>query len=537
MRHLISLALVSLAACVGTTPPSPELTVTSPTRGMYQASGDQIVVHGTARPGADGAAIARVTVNGAAAKLAADGSFTATLTVPSGTTLLETTATTAEGGTTTDARAVQFGAMRPLGTRIERAVTAALSAEAFTKLAATAGPLIKSLDLNALLASMQPIASFGDSLANVAITTSNVKLGNVVITMTPVAGGLRFGAEIDNLAVTAKAAYAGTLVPDGATTIAVTGDHISFTGTLSITPSGAAGFLTKVASPAVKLTNLKLQASGTTGAILSLLTNNLGSLVQDLLASTTECALQPMIGAAMGALDGPQNLDILGHTLDLQASPSAVSFSTQGALVTMDLQAKFAGSESSSGFIFNPNGTPTVAVGKGVQIALADDLVNEMLASAYAIGLLDIHLAEDFGGFDAVDIKLMRPPMLSANTTDGSTQLVLGDMIATLRKGGKPQASAAINAQVAVQVLPGTKPEEIALKFGQARLFVNLLDNPDGAAADDVADAASTGLSLQLDSLSQLLVTVPIPQVAGITFDNLAVRGDQGYIVVSGDIH
>lgn len=537
MRHLLSIALVSLAACVGTTPPAPELTVTSPMRGMYQASGDQVIVQGTARPGTDGAAIARVTVNGAAAKLAADGSFTATLTVPSGTTLLETTATTAEGGATTDARAVQLGDMRPVGTRIERAVTAALSAEAFTKLAATAGPLIKSLDLNAMLASMQPIASFGDSLANVAITTSNVTLGNVVITLTPVAGGLRFGAEIDNLAVTAKAAYGGTFVPDGTTTIAVTGDHISLTGTLSLTPSGTAGFATKIASPAVKLTNLKLKASGAAGSILSLLNDNLGSLVQDLLVTTTEEAMQPMIDAAMGALDGPQSFDILGHTLALEASPSAASFTTQGALITMDLQAKFAGSESSPGFIYNPNGTPTVSVGKGVEVALADDLINEMLASAHAVGLLDIHLAEDFGGFDAADLKLTRPPMLSANTTDGSTQLVLGEMVATLSKGGKPQASAAINAQVAVQVLPGSKPEEIALKFGQVRLFVNLLDNPDSGAAGDLADAASTGIALQLDSLSQLLITVPIPQVAGVTFDTLAVRGDHGYIVVSGDIH
>src|SRR6187402_1104162 len=89
MRHVIT--LMSLAACVGTTPPAPELKVTSPMRGMYQASGDQVIVQGTTRPGPDGAAVNQVTVNGTAAKLAGDGSFSVTLTVPSGTTLLETT--------------------------------------------------------------------------------------------------------------------------------------------------------------------------------------------------------------------------------------------------------------------------------------------------------------------------------------------------------------------------------------------------------------------------------------------------------------
>ena len=137
MRHLPilgrsapALLLLVMAACVvGATPPPPELTVTSPERGLVQGGGGQIMVAGIARPGSDGAAIARVTVNREPARLAADGSFTAIVDVPPGAMLLETVATSTAGGAATDARAVQIGELRPVGSPIDRAITATLSAE------------------------------------------------------------------------------------------------------------------------------------------------------------------------------------------------------------------------------------------------------------------------------------------------------------------------------------------------------------------------------------------------------------------------
>jgi hypothetical protein len=49
--------------------------------------------------------------------------------------------------------------------------------------------------------------------------------------------------------------------------------------------------------------------------------------------------------------------------------------------------------------------------------------------------------------------------------------------------------------------------------------------------------AAATGIGLQLDSLDKFLITVPVPSVAGVTLDNLALRADSGYVLVSGQVH
>lgn len=52
----------------------------------------------------------------------------------------------------------------------------------------------------------------------------------------------------------------------------------------------------------------------------------------------------------------------------------------------MNVHTKLAGSATSPGYIFTPNGTPTLDVSEGIQLALAGDLVNELLAEVHAIG-------------------------------------------------------------------------------------------------------------------------------------------------------
>ena len=539
-RISILLVLTTIVACVAPVPPAPDLRVTSPKRGMVQASAGRIVVQGTALPGSDGARVTRVVVNKVnEATVAGDGSFSATVDIPAGAMLLETMAFTEEGGSAIDARAVQAGELRPVGSNIERAITASLSADAFARLSSAAGPIVKTTDLTALLASMQPIANLGDSIANVKLSINKLTLGDAKFKLVPVDGGLQFSAELSGLSVAATAAYGGTLVPDGSTSVTITADQITIAGTLVVTPAGMAGFTTKITSPAVNTVKLQLKASGLIGSILDLLNDNLSSTVTSITTRSTELALQPLINVALGALAGPQRFEVLGKKLDFQVSPSVVTFSRAGALVTLNVQAKLEGSESSPGYVFTPNGTPSMNVGNGIQLGLADDLINELLAEVHALGLLDLQLKQDFGIFDQVDIKLSVPPMISANSSDGALRLVLGDMVASVSEKGKKLLSAAINAQVDLEILRGDKAEEIALQFGKVKLFINVLDptSEDPLGADDVSSAATAGINLQLGSLSQFLITVPVPAVAGVSLDNLALRADSGYVMVSGEVH
>jgi hypothetical protein len=276
-----------------------------------------------------------------------------------------------------------------------------------------------------------------------------------------------------------------------------------------------------------------------TGQILDLLNSVLGSMTDSLITQTAERALEPLVNQALGALSGPQQIDVLGQKLSVQASPSAVSFTRAGALVTMNVQARLQGSESSPGYIFTDSGVPAMDASHGFQLGLADDLVNQLLAQSHALGLLDLGIQQDFGLFDAASFRSLLPPMI-ANTSDGAMRLVIGDMIATFTSHGKTVVKAAINAQVDLKIGPADSAREVALQFGSVDLRINLLDddaNPDGLSGDDLSSATSAGVGIQLDSLKQLLIKLPVPSIAGIQLEHVSIGADHGYVMVSGEIH
>lgn len=545
--HAISIGLALLAAPVACSgqPPPPVLTVTSPARGLVQSGAGPIHVTGTATPSASGDPVAQVLVNGVAARLEPSGAFSATIEAPNGAMLLETVATTGEGGSASDTRAVQSGQLRPVGAGISRAITAALSADAFTRLSAAAGPMLETMDLAAMLAPMQPMMVAGDDLANLTVAVTALRFRAPRISLTPVDGGLAFSATFAGLDASAHVAYGGALVPDGSTDVAIHADQITVTGTLGVTPAGTAGFATQLASPAVHTVGLRLSASGLAGAILDLLDSELGALVQSMVSSSAELAMAPLVTQALGALAGPQRIDVLGKTLELQVSPAAVTLSSAGAIVALDVEAMIEGSEASPGYIFTDNGEPGMDMRRGFQLGLADDLVNELLAEVHALGLLDLRLDGDYGLFDGAQFHLALPPMISASGRDGTMRLVIGDMKAAFTHRGATVVHAAINAQVDLQIVPAAGAREVALQFGHVDLRVDVLDSAPGApgapgdagaTGDDVSGATTLGLGIQLDSLSKLLITLPVPSVAGIQLEHLAIGADSGYVMVTGQI-
>lgn len=533
MRHLAVLALVT--ACVGQMPPPPELNVTSPDRGHTQGGANAVLVKGTTGPNADGDPVSRVMINGTQAQLAADGSFTATVDLSAGATLLQTTAYTSNGGETTDSRAVQVGELRPFGSVIDRAVTASISKEAFAKLAATAGPAITALDLPSMLKPQNPMAKYGDSLAFVDLSINSIAMGNMRLTLVPTNAGLAFTAEVDSIAVGAKAHYDGTFVPEGSTNIMMRTDKITLSGTFNVAPAGNTGFTATIMSPSFHATNMKLDASGLVGSIAELVYDNMSGTINKVMNKSVEGAMAPMLNKAFGALAGPQHVDVLDRGLDLVATPSAVQFSDEGALVTLNLGAQITGSQSERGFVFTPNGTPDLDLGSGIALGLSDDLVNEMLAQVHALHMLDVKLDEDLGLVDHLELAPKIPPMVSANNADGSMRLVLGDVIANFTKNGNTVIKAAVNAQVDVQVLRGRTPDELSVKFGDIRVWVDIMEGT--AAGYDIKDFASNGIGLQVNSLAPFLVKVPLPSVQGVSFDNLEMHADAGYLVMSGDVH
>jgi hypothetical protein len=529
----IALAALSFAACMPPLPPPPDLVVTSPERGLTQSGEGSVNVTGRVLPGADGSPIYKVMVNGELANVASDGSFSVTVPTPSGAMLLETTAISMDGGKAVDARAVHVGEIRPAGSMVPGAISAALSADAFALISKAVSDSINSLDL----ASLVPPISYGGGTANLKLTVSQLTIGDVTLELTPTDAGLRISVQIAGLSANAKAAYAGTLVPDGSTDITVAAQQISFTGTLSVTPTET-GFKTSIEAPNISSTGLDVNASGLAGTILDLLMDNLSGTIASIAKSSMGGVIDPAINKALGGLKAPRTFSALGYDLTVAASANQFRFSNAGALGSINLSTQLGGIDMPN-YVFTENSEVPLDLGYGVQLAVADDLINNVLAQVHATGLLKQSFEKNFEIFDKASLDIQMPPMLSANTDGGFVRLVLGDMILTATDGDKTLVRAAVNASVEVKLEKTDNSNEAAIKLGEAHVVANLLDDPENPSeitSEELTGASGAGIAVQVKDMDAFLVNLPLPTVAGLTASSVEVYGDGGYVILGAQL-
>lgn len=536
----IGLAAVALLpACDGAAkvlPAPPVLKVTSPQRSLIQDHAGMLLVTGTVTPGAAGVAVSKVLVNNVPAIVNPDGSWSAPIQVPAGASLIQTVATDDAGGQATDTRSVEAGELRAPGSNIQNALTAAISANAFSKIGDAAGTLIAQTDLMPMIAPLNPVVHSGDENGPDCLYgqafVDNLTMTGAKISLVPVDGGLQFSAELDGLDINGHMNYAAACI-DGSNTVEIKADAVTIGGTLSISPNGMAGFTTALDNPDVQLSGLDISASGVPGAVLDILP--LDSVIEYVAPKAAELFMGPLMNSALGGLAGPKQLSVLGQTIDVQVAPSAITFDSSGGTVVLDMQMLIEGTENSNGYVFTPNGMPTMDPGDGLQLGLADDLANEALSELTATGLLNLSLPEQGGTFDATTLTATSPPMISADPSDGKMRLILPDMIMTFTNQGTPVGKAALNAKIDLQISPVQGGSSVAIDLGTPQISIDTLDdipNQTQLSDEDLSKAVNLALGGQIASISALLKGIPLPQVAGLTLTNTSVGASDGYVMV-----
>ena len=542
MRNLFTTLAPALliAACSGgpaelTDPPV--LRVTSPERALLKHGAGDVVVKGTVTPNEDGTPVKSVKINNVAANVNPDGSFQATIQVQEGAQFIETIALDEDGGKAVDMRAVHAGQIRAAGASIDNAMTASMSTQAFEKISAAAGPIVKSMKLSEMLAPMQPMQHSGDESGPDClyeqVYVNDVKFSDVNIQLIPSEGGIAFRFQVDGLDVPGRADYAVACL-DGSTNVRVTASSVVVAGTLLVSPDGKNGFKTDLVDQDVTLTGLNVQASGIPGTIMGMISWD--GWISSIIGKGAELAMEPMMNSALGGLAGPKEIEVLGKTLRMEVSPTDISFSSQGALVSMNMGMGIGGAEAAK-YVYIENGAPTMDPGNGFQLGLADDLANSMMSQAKEIGLLSLEMPANGGTFDSTQISMTLPPMIMADG-NGAMHVVLGDMIATFKAKGTPVAKAAVNAKIALEVKPAGNGYAVALELGKPELTFNILDdiaNETRLSNDDLETAAAGCIEAQIAHISALLVNIPLPSLAGLQMRNLSVGSDNGFVMVKGN--
>ncbi|HTR56057.1 MAG TPA: hypothetical protein VMJ10_35515 [Kofleriaceae bacterium] len=539
MRNLLLASGLTLIACSSgpaQLPDPPVLQVTSPQRSLIQNGAGSIDVTGTATPGDDGAAIKSVMVNNVAAQVNADGSFSATIQVEEGATLIHTVATDDKGGVMTDTRSVEAGTLQQPGHSIPSALTAALSPQAFAAISNVASTIMTQENFTQLLAPMQPMVSKGGSCLGGQVYVDSLTLSNAKIGLVPVDGGLSFSVEIDGLDTEGHVTFDVACI-GGSDTYSITADAVMVSGTLDVAPNGTMGFTTTLQNPNVSFTNLNISASGLPGDILDLI--DLTGAMSYIVSKGAEMFMGPMMNQALGALAGPKSVMLAGQTITFQVSPSNLTFSATEADVALDTSIVISGAASSKGFVSTDNGTPAMSAGQGLELGIAANLANDLMSQFSAIGLLNITQAAPGGTFDSMQLTPTSAPMISADASNGQMNVFLPDMTATFLLQGNVVAKAALNVEIGAQIAPVNNGYGVAVTLGTPTIYLDVLPdvpNQTELTNEDLQKAIQLCLTSQIASLTALLGSIPLPSMFGLTLRNVSVASDQGYVMVKATL-
>jgi len=300
-------------------PNAPKVHITTPTRGTVAGDVKKITVTGTAT---DDTSVASVTVNDLPAALAADGTWTVDIPVVPGTNLIHAVAKDAQDNTGKESRAVVAGPQADLSTQVPNAITATLSAQTFDAIGRGAAGFIKTADLEAMIAPMNPVIHAGDPMGPDCLYgqahITSMTVGDAAITLAPQTGGLYMDAELSNVQIGMHLQWAVSCL-DGSRDITIGASHLSVSGNLAVGLIGH-DFDIHLDNPNVVITGFDLQLGGIPQTIIDLL--HIDSALGPVLGWATEKFVTPMLNKSLAGLNDVRTIQVLNSQFDISVKPS-----------------------------------------------------------------------------------------------------------------------------------------------------------------------------------------------------------------------
>ncbi len=521
-------------------PNAPRVHITSPTRGTIAGDVTTVTVTGTVSD--DSGAVSEVKVNDVLATVSGN-TFTAQVPVNAGTNLLHAVAKDAQGNAGKESRAVVAGPMATLARHVPDAITATLSAQTIDAVARGAAGYIKTANLTAAVAPMNPVVDAGttngvpDCLYGQA-EISSLSVTDADIVMTPQNGGIFMSAEITSPRIGMHLQWAVSCL-DGSRDIVIRASKISVQGTLKVGVV-AGKFDIKLENQNVQITGFDLQLGGVPDTIINML--SLDTAMGPILGFATERLVVPMLNKSLAGLNETKTVDVFGKQILVDMKPSQISFTRDGGMVLLNTSLRAKGDQGS--FVYVPNTVPAMDMSQGFQLAVADDAANQLMTSLYSAKALDATFELNNGSygdvgtlFDSVQLEAKVPPYVDAN--GDKLVMTVGDLMATFKNGNTITTQVAINAQVELKVVADATG---ALRFdvGQPTVYVDILDEgiegSNQLSNSDFEAIVSFALSRVIAVGSGSLGAIPLPSFGGVAVTNLSVQDQFGYLIVGGEV-
>lgn len=521
-------------------PAAPRVRILSPTLGAFAGGVQTLTVTGTA---IDDTGVASVQVNGVAAALTGDGSWTATIPVSAGTQLIHAVARDTQGNVGKESRAVVVGALQPIATPVPQALTAAMSAQTFAALGRGITGFLSTGDLAAAVAPLNPVIDVGGGpdCNYVQAAVSKLAVGSASsVSLLPEPGGLALDVELDHVTLGLHLAYS-VLCLDGATDLTITASHIKVAGMLGVGVRAGA-FDIALTGQTVQLTGVQVDLSGLPGDVIGWL--DLDHALASVVGWAVRQLVVPAVNSALGSLNDTQTVNVLGTAVDIHVAPAHIAFDASGAVIELDTVLRAKGDAGAPGYVFLPSAAPAMSPDRGFALAVADDAANQLLASLWAAKALDRSFDLTTGSYgeigklyDRVELSAGVPPFIAAS--GGSLRLTIGDLIASFKNGDALATQVAVSAEVDVKVVADASGRP-RLDVGTPTTYVDVLDDH-VTGANVLSNAqfeviASFALARVIAIGSGAIGAIPLPALGGVAVTDLTIAEQTGYLVVHGNV-
>jgi hypothetical protein len=539
MRVIATVLLLAAVACSSedsdNTPPT--LEVTSPARGTF-ADADTVTVTGRA---IDAEGAVKVTVGGVEVTPGKDGTFTATVPVTPGISLIETHAIDKGGNDVRDVRAVLAGTLGPTDGTAKGQVGARAGVTALRAVGTAIGTAAKAIDYTAAAQALNPVYDNSGCLG-AKINITSITLTNVGVALVPKTDLLGTDVTIDNLVVKLSANYKVACI-GGSTTITVRATKTKIHGDLGLRIANSA-IATSLPATTVGFEGFSIDIGGVPGAVEDLLRGQAQSGVERALTSAIKSKVPPIADKALaGLIAKPLATTLLDHNLAIAVTPTQVKITAAELFVAVDSTLKVTGGEGGT-FLTTATAlsSSTMSASQGLGIAIDDDIVNQLFAGLWAADAFDKSIAISsvpaLGALlddDArtVDVKLSLPP--TASTDSGELELALGDLIVTVRdEAGAEVQSIALSITTTIAAEP-SQTGKLLLTVGAPTVYAQVLAQSaavDDPLTDDQVEALVTAVWGVIgvkadDALSKL----PMPTIGGVTLGAPTITTSTGFVL------
>ena len=534
----ISLVIAGCSTTAANTPPT--LDVTSPDRGTLSQDG-QVTVTGSVT----GSTALHVTVNGTDTPIAADGTFSAPITLPPGLDLVETHVIDANNNDVRDVRAVLTGTLAAADGKVAAPVGARAGTGALTAIGNTMADAAKAIDFTQAVQSLNPIYNDSGCLGAV-INVTDVGLSDIDVAITPHVGALTTEVVLDNVVVHLHASFRVACI-GGSTTITLKATKAHVKGDLGVAVTSGK-LATSLPNASVTLDGFSLDIGGIPGALEDLVKGKVQDGVQSALTSVVRSKVPPIANTTLASLLAkPYTAMVLGQQVKATVTPTQASVSLAGLYVAVDTHLTVTGGEGGM-YLTAPAkiSEAVMSTDRGIGVAIAGDAVNQMFAGLWATKALDQKFTTASvpalaaildPDASSVSLELKLPPTATIGT---NLALAVGDVIITVADASGAQLQQiALSLSTTLSAGP-TQSGKLDLQLGTPTVYAQVLAQSDDIArplTDDQVEGLVTAVwGILGPAAGGALNKLPMPTIDSIQLGEPKVSANGGFVVADIDV-